>query len=158
MAQTRSHPEADRRRPARVGQLGLTAMIDLIFLLLIFFVVTASFVIDEGVLVAKLPGPAPHHPAELAQPIAIELTSVGQAGVAIRINGQRLESFAALTDYLIRMQDNHAAGRAGVLKTDHPITIRPGQGVRWQHVINAYNCGRSADYTNIQFTQPLTES
>jgi len=40
--------------PARM-QLNLTSMIDVIFQLLIYFVVTANFMLDEGVLVAKMP-------------------------------------------------------------------------------------------------------
>ena len=35
-----------RRRSPGVGQLNLTAMIDVIFLLLIFFVVTSNFQLD----------------------------------------------------------------------------------------------------------------
>ncbi|MEM9296657.1 MAG: hypothetical protein AAGA57_12730, partial [Planctomycetota bacterium] len=39
-----------RRGPAGGFELGLTSMIDVIFQLLIYFVVTANFMIGEGVL------------------------------------------------------------------------------------------------------------
>ncbi len=43
-----------RRRPARLGALPLTSMIDVVFLLLIFFLVTANFARQEHKLPASL--------------------------------------------------------------------------------------------------------
>lgn len=43
-----------RRRSARLGALPLTSMIDVVFLLLIFFIVTANFAQDEHKLPATL--------------------------------------------------------------------------------------------------------
>ena len=51
---SRKNSKSSRRRSARLGALPLTSMIDVVFLLLIFFIVTANFAKDEHKLPATL--------------------------------------------------------------------------------------------------------
>ncbi len=51
---TRARASKSQRRSARLGALPLTSMIDVVFLLLIFFLVTANFAQDEHKLPATL--------------------------------------------------------------------------------------------------------
>jgi biopolymer transport protein ExbD len=51
---SRAQKKKSRRRSARLGALPLTSMIDVVFLLLIFFLVTANFAQDEHKLPATL--------------------------------------------------------------------------------------------------------
>lgn len=154
------HESARKRRgggKGQVGQLNLTSMIDVIFLLLIYFVITANFVENEGVLVAKLPAGtgtvAP--PDELPpQNIDIHLTSYDTTGVLIQVGGAaEFHSFAELTAYLISIQNDPAKGRNGWADVTSPVTIKPAGGVRWNHVVNAFNSSFSAGYSSIAFAQ-----
>jgi len=150
------HESRSRKRKAEVSQLNLTSMIDVIFLLLIYFVVTATFVEDEGVLVAKLPtgsgqeAPPPDLPVEN---ININLTSYDQTGAIIEVGAQRFTSFKELTAYLISIQNDPSKGRTGFAAPDNPIIIRPAGQVRWQHVVNSFNSSVRAAYTNVSFAQ-----
>ncbi len=179
-SETPDHPQADRPRPDIVQQelplvehvsarqrrgrpkpkmdLQMTSMIDVIFLLLIYFVVTASFVQDEGVLTTKLPdiGESSNvaDPFELSSELVIELEQADSGRpdeVQIIAGGKVLGTFTELFDYIQGEQDNPAQNRLGTYATDDPVKIKPGVQVRWQHVVNAMNAAVRADYTNVQF-------
>ncbi len=152
------HESGRKKRIAKsgVGQLQLTSMIDVIFLLLIYFVVTASFVENEGVLIAKLPqGSGPSSPPPELPPsnIDITLSSYDTTGCRIEVGTMTVNSFKELTVHLMAIQNNPAKGRNGHQDIDSPIIIRPAGEVRWNHVVNAFNSGLSSGYTNISFAQ-----
>ena len=143
--------------PARM-QLNLTSMIDVIFQLLIYFVVTANFMLDEGVLTAKMPQGTGESQQEIDEPppqkLNIQLTSVGARGVNINVGGAaRMNTFTELTEELVRLQYDPERGRRGDYKPDNPVIIKPGGEVRWQHVVNAFNAAVTARYSNVAFAQ-----
>ncbi|MEM8494308.1 MAG: biopolymer transporter ExbD [Planctomycetota bacterium] len=148
------------RRPGRVGQLNLTAMIDVIFLLLIYFVVTSNFRIDEGVLTATLPQGEgkPQATTELPpQKVEVLLTAgvVDDTQVAIQVGSQAFTSFAELRqDLANKLYDPEAGQLGGLYEADNPIIIQPGVNVRWQHVVDAFNACVAAKYTNVIFAKP----
>lgn len=142
-------PRQKRGREPVNMQINLAAMIDVIFLLLVYFVVTANFAVDEGVLTAKLPqGAGAPRGAELKpppQPLNIVLRSIDPAGVEISINDARLaENFSDLYRLLTEL-------RGSVYTADNPVIVQPRGDVRWQHVVNAFNAAVRANYTNISF-------
>jgi len=140
-------------------QPNLSAMIDIIFLLLIYFVVTANFTPDEGVLTAKLPQGTGAPAQDLTppqRPLNIVLSPAGETECRIRIQGypQAPAGFAELASLLTQLQYNPDRGlRSGMFEPDNPVVIRPEAGVRWQHVVNAFNAAIRARYTNINFAQ-----
>ena len=162
VAETIHHTSARERRrePRPIGQLNLTAMLDVTFLLLIFFILTASFAPNEGVLEADLPtGPANAEPAAVPdQPINIVLVSLGQGpvgGQSVRIEIQTgtsmtVASFEELYQQLKAMQWD---GGQGAFKADNPIIIKPGADVAWDDVISAFNAAIRAKYTAINFAR-----
>ncbi len=160
----REHPPRRRRRPLSggVGQLNLTAMIDVIFLLLIYFVVTSNFRTDEGVLTATLPQGtgAPREATELPpQKIELRLTAgvVDDTTVAIQQGTTTFVTFAQLRDSLAAQRLDPEAGQPnGLFEPDNPIVIQAGPNVRWQHVVNAFNACLAARYTNISFAKPVS--
>jgi biopolymer transport protein ExbD len=150
----RSH----RRRaiePVRM-QLNLTSMIDVIFQLLIYFVITASFAANEGVLATKLPhgGQQRATMAMPAMPLTIDIASAGPIGSRIQLNNEAVAGFSALTERLIKLQDNPKRGRQGAFAPDNPVKIRPHGEVRWQHVVNAFNAAIRAQYEEVAITAP----
>jgi biopolymer transport protein ExbD len=137
-----------RRRPSP-QRLRLTAMIDVCFLLLIYFITTSSFPLGEGVITAKFPyGPPPDAPPEPPhRPITIAISAVGESDYRLSVNGgadspRRMGQLRVLLD---RWRHTFAA--------DNPVVIRPQGRVRWQHVTNAFNAAVAAGYENVAFAQ-----
>lgn len=140
--------------------LNLTAMIDVTFLLVIYFVVTSSFSPGEGILTAKLPqgtGTAvlPKLPTK---PLSIIVSDTGPTGYRLSIEDFVTENpprdFRELYELLVRLQYDKAQGRTlGTHKPDDPVIIKPSGQVRWQHVVNAFNAAVRARYENIAFAQ-----
>ena len=156
MVHHQSH-RAGRARPAASMTLNLTAMIDVIFLLLIYFVITASFTPGEGILTAKLPqGTGTAGTLKLpTQPLRIVITAAGVSDFRLSIQGhQALHDFNQLYEALVRLQFDPKTSRTlGTYKVDDPVIINPQKDVRWQHVVNAFNAAVRARYTHIAFAQ-----
>ncbi len=138
-------------------QLNLTSMIDVTFLLLIYFIVTASFMLDEGVLTARMPQGTGQKTEESLEPppekVEIQLTDRGNVGVAIQVGtASHISDFTELAKQLQSMQLNKQ-NTSGWIKPDNPIIIKPRGKVRWQHVVNAFNAAVKARYTNVAFAQ-----
>lgn len=86
-------------------ELQMTSMIDCVFLLLIFFMVTSSFVktereLDPGIKVERRGGQAA---SDLA-PAMIEIVQ-GSSGFVYKLGGRELTSAAELTDVLLQFQN-----------------------------------------------------
>ncbi len=150
--QTTHHKGARARRQAYSGhmRLNLTAMIDVVFQLLIYFIVTASFAIDEGLLTAQLPergeavveGPPPEDPVRIA------IRSFGAEASAYEIQLDRLpiDNFRQLGSVL---KDRLAQG---YYSEETPVIIAAGTDVRWQHVVNAVHAARQvAEFQSVGF-------
>ncbi len=142
--------DGDRR--GRVGQLNLTSMMDVTFQLLIFFVLTAAFALNEGVLRADLPtGPPKPKPVEIPkEPIEVTLRR-HDAQVFIDVNGQQVGSLSGLYDFLSR--NNQGENPNGIYSVDEPVVIKPKGDVSWDDVFGAFNAATRAKFTNIAFAK-----
>jgi biopolymer transport protein ExbD len=144
------------RDPARMT-LNLTSMIDVIFQLLIYFVITASFSVGEGVITANLPEIGIGKAAEVEEPpkpkIRVRVSTRGLASYRLEVAGfgDQPASFKDLAAFLLRHQKNPDKGLMGSYPPDTPVLIEPDSTVRWQHVVNAFNAAVKAKYTNISF-------
>jgi biopolymer transport protein ExbD len=156
-----------RRKRAGAGPLSMrinfTSMIDVVFLLLVYFVVTANFATDEGVLSAKLPASPGLSRASVGppkRPLRIVVSSAGRHGYRIRIDGIGTApgDFAQLAQSLTELQYDPERGLRGPYKDDHPVIIEPDGAVRWQHVVNAFNAAIKARYRNVSFARVAAES
>lgn len=126
----------------------MTSMIDVVFLLLIFFVVTSTFTDEEGSLMAILPGntTTPVHPDPPPVPTSVELRS-SDDGVtySLSVNGARVESATDLSAHMTHQL------RTGQMASDDLVQIKPQGEVRWQHVLNVYNACVSAELERLSF-------
>jgi biopolymer transport protein ExbD len=144
-----------RRRQSRIG-LNLTAMIDVVFLLLVYFMAATEFKLGEEVYRLDLPRRGiPADPFSLPRdPLRIVLASTGQACL-IRLPGAHAqpESFQQLLAFL---QENRRTEGVvgGLFEPDHPIVIEPSLTTRWEHAMEAFNAAVRARYTNITFAPP----
>jgi biopolymer transport protein ExbD len=154
------HQSPRKRREQKPGrmQLNLTSMIDVTFQLLIYFVVTASFAIDEGIITARMASGTGEAPKDVVpeKPLTIVIESVPRVGYRLVLEGQREAptNFRQLYRVLDDLRDDRAAGgKQGVFAPTNPIVIKPMGDVRWQHVVNAFNATLRAKYSNVSFAQ-----
>lgn len=142
-------------------QLNMTSMIDIVFQLLIYFIITASFAQGEGIITAKFPqgtGQAPTEEDPPDRPLRIRITPHGEAGYRLAIDGiSAPTNFKELAGTLINLQYAPDQGREGAYKPDNPVVIKPEGLVRWTHVVNAFNAAVKAKYSNVAFAQAKAE-
>lgn len=139
-------PSAFSRDNSR-ADVAMTPMIDVVFLLLIFFVWTASFQVVEALLPSELAPPtAVGSTTDLKnedfERITVQLTLLN-GKVNWRVNGQPITGLVALSERLKLL--------AGI-RADLPVVIDPAEEVPLGDVIDVYDAARNAGLANIQFT------
>ena len=149
-----------RRSRPRMS-LNLTPMIDVVFQLLIYFLVCTNFARGEQIYKLDLPqrGTAPTQadPFQLDdEPLRIQVLSLGnQPGdYRLRLEGPwpRVADFQQLYEFLqqrIIGRDNPT----GLFAPDHPIVIEPAGSTSWGHAVGAFNASVRAGYNNITFAE-----
>ena len=129
-------------------ELDVTSLIDLVFLLLVFFMVTCSLVKSEGDLGIQLPGMvAQAESVDMPDEQIIEIKANGR----VYLNNQEYDSFDStdlpgLTNTLERYK---AASLAS--KTKALITISADNATKHQRVIDVMNACAAAKIKNITF-------
>ena len=138
--------KAGKRRGIQKPELKMTSMIDVVFLLLIFFVMTANFTIDEGTLLATMPGNMGDHTLE--HPTMVELTSADDGMTySMRVDGVAVDGASELSAYMTRRV------QMGQLAPGDLVKIKPQGEVRWQHVLNVYNACVNAELEQVSFAR-----
>lgn len=152
-------PAHARARATRRGPRGapiavnLAPMIDVTFLLLIFFLVTTTFERAEGILASDMPRESAAPAVALPiSPIVIRLQQTGPGADDFSMRLDHFENvpsdFAELVDLLRRIQ-----GEPG-FDTETPIVIVADNTVRWDHVVGCWNAALRADCARIIFAEP----
>lgn len=152
-----------RRPPRHRLTLNVTAMIDVVFLLLIYFLAVTNFKLGEEVYRLDLPERGAAEAADPFQldeePLRIRVASIDGAVVAYRITidgpYESPGTFAELFDFLLARQLTPASPH-GLFSRDHPIIIEPTGAAHWEHVIGAFNAAAKAEYSNISFREPAS--
>jgi biopolymer transport protein ExbD len=107
-------------------ELNLTSLIDVVLLLLIFFMVSTTF-IDESRIELQLPQASAEAPPELkSHPIEITITASGE----YRVNGKTLLNNSPTT---LSAAVSKLAGES----RDNPVTIRADARTTHQSVVTA---------------------
>lgn len=135
----------DRKRFA--PELKMTPMIDVIFLLLIFFVCTANFQPLESLLPTNmsLSGTSPVE-IEMPTPENLDVARIvltwDEKKPAWAVEGNRCASLQELRVLLNRLRE---------AKPDLPVIIDSEKNVPMEHVIDVYDAARWAGLSHIQF-------
>lgn len=91
---------------AQEADVDMTPMLDIVFILLIFFIVTTSFIKEEGLLVNR--PKAKNNPSELNPPaVVVQIAETGQ----LKFNGKRVDIerlSARIESFLSKNQTNSA--------------------------------------------------
>jgi len=157
----------DRHAPAVAGgggriSLNLTSMIDVTFLLLIYFLVATEFKLGEEVyrldLPERMPAELDRDPFELdEEPLRIDVmtTGMGPRACTLRLDGPypQPRSFDELSHFLNERRISEATP-GGMFQADHPVIVRPAGMTRWEHAIETFNTVVKSGYTNVTFARP----
>ena len=143
-----------RRRSRPQLALNLTAMIDVVFLLLIYFLAATEFKLGEEVYRLDLPRRGAADPFALPrEPLRIVVASIaGDSSYVLQLSGAAVtpRTFQELFEFL--KQARRTSGSLdGLFEPDHPILIEPTSTARWEHVMEAFNAAARARYTNVTF-------
>lgn len=139
-----------RRHPPREMAPNLAPMVDVVMVILIFFMLGAGFAVREGALPLQLPGsvgPGGEATVTATPTVRIRLEEDGPPmGARILVMDQPLSDGtpAALHAY---MRDKRAAGA----DPRGRVQITASATVRYKHVIAAFNACTRAGYENVQF-------
>ncbi len=122
----------------------MTPLIDVIFLLMIFFIMTLNFLVPEGVLENRLPDQMNQARADREKDWEVVRIHVarGRAGPQIYLQERIVTGLPDLFRNLMR------------LPRDIIVVIEPEPRVAYKHVISVFNTCVKAKKTNISFTIP----
>ncbi len=150
------------RRPsmfARREQLevAMTPMIDVVFLLLVFFIWTASFAIPEESLSGSISAPAvgggepidePVSPVDDFDQVVLRVVQ-GSDGARWLLNDQVIVDEVTLKTRLAAI---------AAVRREAPLILHPDSDVVLGDVIQAYDIARTVGFEAIQFATPAEES
>jgi biopolymer transport protein ExbD len=144
-------------RQARSGgamSLNLTPMIDVVFLLLFFFLTVSQFRRADGMLPAQLPAQAAAAAIDIPRtPIRIRFVADTASPDDCRVKVERFSESAIpirnLAAELKRIQEDEPG-----FDSSTPVHLLAGDDIRWDHVVNAYNAALSAEYEKVFFAAP----
>ncbi len=130
-------------------RINMDPMIDCIFLLIIFFLVTTAFIKLEQDLSINLPV----HSRQLkvktppARPIVVNVRYLPGGRALYHVENERM-SLSALTVNL---------SRAKVRNKDQAVIIRGDRSVKWEHVAAVMGCCAQAGITKVSATVEIKE-
>jgi biopolymer transport protein ExbD len=127
----------------------MTPMIDVVFLLLVFFVWTSSFELPEFDLPSAIAEPpsggselsSEQRPTEVFDEIVIRLL-MQDANVIIQLNGQTVDDIDALSTRI---------GAIIALGVQPPVIIDPAEQIRISSAVEVYDAARAAGADRVLF-------
>ena len=134
-----------RKTGSRAPALQMTSLMDVVFLLLCFFVTTSVFSQWEAEVAIKLPtAKSATIPSRMPGEIILNLTASG----AVRVNGQEL----SLGDVTTRL------ARIAKLYPGQPVVIRADKAVPYETLMGLIDACRAADVWNFSLATQDQES
>lgn len=135
--------------PATDIDAAMTPMIDVVFLLLVFFVWTASFQIIEQVMPSQLSQAAGSEQVESTEVpetadfenLIIRISMEGDVPVW-KVNDQPFDSVDAVKQQL---------GTIAEINTEAPVILFPEQDVPLEHIMNAWDGAKLSGFAKVQF-------
>ena len=141
-----SRKKRGKLRGKRSTQPPLTPMIDVVFQLLLFFLLACQFRQNEGQLRANLPDTkGPPTPA-VTKPIRIRLSRPMPGSEQVRIAIEDLGPIESWPQLQKTLKDQR--GRFPYPEKI-PVLIQPDPDVPWAHAVNAYSQAVSAKYKKV---------
>lgn len=145
------YPSAFNRRDGSLD-VAMTPMIDVVFMLLIFFVWTASFQVAELILPSSL---ITQNEGQGSQPLDLEMEDLERVVVRMTLMSQGLAwevndvPIASLSDVRARL------ATVAKIKNTIPVLVDPAALVPLGDVIDVYDSAKVAGFQNVQFATPI---
>ncbi|MFO7903690.1 MAG: biopolymer transporter ExbD [Planctomycetota bacterium] len=139
--------DVDRRNAMEIK---MTPMIDVVFLLLVFFLWTASFQVVEQVLPSHLSEVAGTSPASSEEPPPIE-EDFDKVVMRVRWVDERPRWSINQIDLADLRQVRARLETIAAIKRDAPVILHPEKNVPLGHVIDLYDLARLVGFEEIQF-------
>ena len=141
-------PDSNARR-GRELEIKLTPMIDVVFLLLVFFIWNARLQKLEYVLPSQLSTATGNQETEAVEP----LPEADFDDVVVRIRWLNQQPSWSINDNPVASLDQLQQRLMTIqrIKTDAPVILHPDRQVPLGHVIDVYDRSRSAGFERIQF-------
>jgi biopolymer transport protein ExbD len=161
-------PLGQRRTMRRHGKvrrasiaLNFTAMIDVVFLLLLYFMLTADFARQEDAFALDLPGQGQSEQADdpfalPEQPVIVSVRSSGDRPTEYELQTDsplvgEVSTYESLTDALTPLAGD-------LLALDHEIVIVSEADTRWEHTLGAYNAVTRSGFEKVRFARPASNA
>lgn len=146
----------ERARLGGTGTLNLTPMIDVVFQLLIYFVLGLSLEMDEELIRTDLPQrESTAGPAIDDEPAIVEVKSARAGAGAVTVRGP--VSFTAATPVELRARVREAiGGPSPTLAPSQRFVLKPLPGATWDDTVEAFNALAGAGATRISFWREPT--
>ena len=137
-----------KKKPGSKPQIPIAPLIDAVFLLLIYFMVTSSLEKQEADISFELPGVVEQdEPLELPDEQIIEIREDGQVVVnEFNYDAPQSTNLVELRAMLTRLQE---ASRAN--QTNTQVTIAPHPTTRHARIINVMDAISAAGITGVNF-------
>lgn len=155
-----------RRRPRRGGPvlpaltLNMTAMIDCVFMLLMFFILTVDFRPREDSLAIDPSSPAAAGASTSSgdafalpeRPVVITVRSTGDGAIDYTVAGDEpaLGTFGTFEQLEARAR----AARGATLPAEQEFSINTASDTRWEHALGAMNALQRAGFTSVGMSKP----
>ncbi len=134
-----------RLRGTRVSFNG-TPMIDVVFQLLLFFLLSCHFLPEEGQMRVNLPRPGLDGGLRPKIEVVLYPSGPGGSGVLVEVPLLRLT-----TPSMARLHQELKASAAGFERARLRIVVRPRGTVRWQHVVDVFHQAARAGFRQVCF-------
>jgi biopolymer transport protein ExbD len=145
------YKQRQRSAGGETQQPPMTPMIDVTFQLLLFFLLTMTFRMDEGLIPGALPEEGGSAPEDITpqEPIKIFLVPYGEndAGVIYSVEGSAEQYLNGRQLYDALRGRLNAVGD----DTEVPVLISPDGRVRWGHVVDVFNQASRLRFENVGF-------
>lgn len=139
-----------KNRPSVRYTPNVTPLIDVMFLLLLFFLLTTTFRVEEGTIPGTLPRIGEGGPIEPVTDLGLSIyvRPVGDANVSasyeVGAGGEVITDAQQLYERLSSPKATFAS-----MRSQMPVTIRTRGDVRWQFVLEAWNQAARAKFQKI---------
>lgn len=152
MARHKSHQSPTDTEPA----LEIASLIDICFLLLIYFIVTSTIIPRESDLDLALPSEKPIDSASVIDPLHIRIEAGGEISTGLDAGRQTLDSDISLRELpLLRSHLEMIAAASRAAGTTPAVRIDADDRATQQRVIDVLNALAATGIHSVTFTDPF---
>jgi len=147
-------PAKIKKGPTPRYSPNIVPLLDVLFLLLLFFVLAGKFRQDEGMIPGSLPPPPTGDPMPTAPPVVLEVRGDGEDSMDVVFSFFGESEGIVSSDEVYRQLKGRfdAIGTPAQAAEDGIVVIKY-YNARWQYIVDAYNQAARAGYKKISFQQ-----